>query len=217
MFSKISIKKKYVIKKKIRFYLLFTGILLICSVIFMETQIIPFEMKCVKKESKGTAIKILNNAVSKTIDNLKPTYNDIAIINYQENGEIKSIETNSVEINRIKTHIINDIQTTLDADKVYRFTVPLGAFTKINELSSFGPDIDVTFRLTGSVNCSIKSEFESAGINQTIHHIFLIIKADIITISPEFSKNINITSDYEIAQTVIIGNIPNVNAMIKNK
>jgi hypothetical protein len=75
-------------------------------------------------------------------------------------------------------------------------------------LTGFGPDIEVNFRLTGSVNCEIKSEFESSGINQTVHRIYLIVDAEMVTISPGKSNTIKFSTNYEIAQSVIVGGTP---------
>ena len=106
------------------------------------------------------------------------------------------------------------IQNELDKQKLYKFSLPLGAFTDITLLSTLGPQTEISFYLTGSVNCNIKSKFESGGVNQTIHHIYLIVNTDIITISPEYKEQCSFSTDYEIAQTVIVGNIPSTYADI---
>ncbi|MBR1730885.1 MAG: hypothetical protein IJ725_00405, partial [Ruminococcus sp.] len=54
----------------------------------------------------------------------------------------------------------------------------------------------------------------SGGVNQTIHHIKLIVTTDIVTISPEYSEQNTFTTDYEIAQTVIVGETPSTFADI---
>lgn len=216
MSFRISERKRRILKKRLKIYLFITGILLIGIVVFFETQIVPFEQKCIKKEAKSVAVNLVHKAFGKTINELNTTYSDIADIQYTVNGEAKAIETNAIEINRFKSVFMNNFQTYLNKEDTHSFSVPMGAFTEINALTGFGPNIEVNFRLSGSVDCNIKSKFESAGINQTIHHIYLVISADMVTISPGYSKNIEFTTDYEIAQTVIVGNAPSLYAKTNN-
>lgn len=173
-----------------------------------EIQAIPFSKRCVSKQAKSVSAVFINKAVTETLEKLNYTYEDIANIKYSNEGSVKSISANSVKINKIKSDVILKIQKELDKQELYRFFVPLGAFTDLTVMNSLGPDVEINFRLTGSVNCSIKSKFEGAGVNQTIHHIYLVVKTDIITICPGFSKEINTKSNFEIAQTVIVGDIP---------
>lgn len=212
MFIRLSERKKRKILRNLKVYLFITGILLIGIVVFFETQIVPFERKCIRKEAKSYAVTLVHKSFDKTIKELNTTYSDIADIQYATNGEAKSIETNAIEINRFKSVFMNNFQTYLNNEQTHSFSVPMGAFTEINALTGFGPDIEVNFRLSGSVNCRIKSTLESSGINQTVHHIYLIVSADMVTISPGYSKDIRFTTDYEIAQTVIVGNTPTLYA-----
>ena len=177
-------------------------------------QAIPFTKKCVNKQAKSISSKIIGSTVNKVIGNLNYTYDDLSVINYSDKGEINSISSNTVKINKIKSNTINKIQDELDKEKTYKFLLPLGSFTDITLLSTLGPDIEINFILTGSVNCKIKNSFESAGVNQTLHHIYLVVNTEIITLSPEYSEKIKFSTDYEIAQTVIVGSIPSTYADI---
>ena len=66
----------------------------------------------------------------------------------------------------------------------------------------------MNFTLTGSFSAEIVSTFEAAGMNQTIHHIRLMLTSKIMTTSLDYSGKITFTTDFEIAQSVIVGNIP---------
>lgn len=52
------------------------------------------------------------------------------------------------------------------------------------------------------------SEFEDAGINQTRHKIILKVSTNVMTIAPFYSSLQNFENDITIAETVIVGNIP---------
>lgn len=212
--NSLSVKQRHIIFKKLKIYLFLTGILLIGIVVFIEIQLVPLEKKSVKKQSRSVAVKIINEVVENTLNKYDFSYPDISNINYSSDGDVKSIETHSALVNKIKSEVTTSIQNELDKEKVYCFSVPLGSLTKLNEFSSMGPDVEISFRLSGFVNSKIKSTFESVGVNQTVHHIYLVICANVITISPEYSKEIEIETDFEIAQTVIVGNTPSMYATI---
>ncbi len=205
-------KKKSRIHKRIRRYSIIVTVIIIVLIVLFEMQAVPFTLKCVRKQSKTISTKIIGNAVTQTLENFDFTYDDLANINYSDSGQVNSISANSININRVKSEVIEKIQNELDKQKQYSFSLPAGTFTNLTLISTLGPDVEITFTLTGSVNCKIKSTFESSGVNQTIHHINLIVTTDIVAISPNYSEEVKFKTDYEIAQTVIVGSVPSMYA-----
>ena len=193
---------------------MFTGALLIVFVIIFETQVSPFEQKCIQKQAKTISNRIINQSVLKVLKKLDYNYDDLAKVNYSNDGEVNAITTNSYNINRIKTKAMLKIQQKLDKQKYYNFDLPIGAFTQLTILNNSGPNVTVNFKLTGSVNCKIKNKFQSAGINQTIHRIYLVVVAKITVLSPSYTSEKVYKTNYEVAQTVIIGNIPSTFANV---
>ena len=191
-----------------------TGALLIVFVIIFEIQVSPFEQKCIQKQAKTISNRIINQSVLKVLKKLDYNYDDLAKVNYSNDGEVNAITTNSYNINRIKTKAMLKIQQKLDRQKYYNFDLPIGAFTQLTILNNSGPNVTVNFKLTGSVNCKIKNKFQSAGINQTIHRIYLVVVAKITVLSPSYTSEKVYKTNYEVAQTVIIGNIPSTFANV---
>lgn len=207
-------KPKSKLYKKIRKLIIIFLILLSAVVVFFEAQAIPFCKKCVVKQAKASSELFISKAVNETLNKLNYTYDDLAIPKYSSDGSLKAIATDSVKINRIKADVTLKIQQKLDREDMYSFKAPLGAFTGLTMINNSGPKIYINFILSGSVSCKIKSSFESGGVNQTIHHIYLVVKTNMITISPEFEKSVKNKTYYEIAQTVIVGNVPSTYADI---
>lgn len=207
-------KTKNIKRKNLKRRITIAIVLILAIVIFFEMQAIPFTAKCVKKQSKTISTTIIADNVKKVQSELGYTYSDLAEIHYSSSGEVKSISENTLAVNKLKSEITSAIQKELNNKNRYSLKLPLGAFTDITLLNTLGPEIEISFILTGSVNCNIKSTFESAGVNQTVHHIMLIVTTDIITVSPEYSGEVKFTTDYEIAQTVIVGETPSTFADI---
>jgi len=70
------------------------------------------------------------------------------------------------------------------------------------------PSIRVKIIPQGSVTVDYATEFESTGINQTRHRIYIIVNTDIKMIVPLVSENIRVTTNIPIAETIIVGDVP---------
>ena len=79
-----------------------------------------------------------------------------------------------------------------------------------------GPKISSKISLCGSVITDITSEFDSSGINQTIHRIVVKINSDVSVMLPSFTTTVNVNTSICIAETVIVGIVPNTSAQIVN-
>ncbi len=150
----------------------------------------------------------LSDAVRDTLNDLGFEYSDFAGVKYGADGKIASIETNSRNINIFKAAVTKSAQNEVAKIKHSKMLIPLGAFTGLTLISNYGPEIPLTFCLTGNFQSRIESSFETAGINQTVHHIKLIITSHIVTGSVDHQGEMTFDTDYELAQSVIVGDIP---------
>jgi sporulation protein YunB len=60
----------------------------------------------------------------------------------------------------------------------------------------------------GTVQVDTTEAFESAGINQTRHRIVFQISAQVRIVQPMLSTDITVKTDVPIAETIVIGNVP---------
>ena len=58
------------------------------------------------------------------------------------------------------------------------------------------------------MNTNFETEFETAGINQTRHKIFLTLRATISLIVPTGSQLVDVTSKVPIVESIIVGEVP---------
>lgn len=151
----------------------------------------------------------INTAVNEYIKNNQQLSNDLINISTDGLSQIKSISENVYNVNVFKTEVSKKVQKHIDAvleDEA--IDVKLGNFVGLTILCESGPYVKVNIESTPTVTCELKSSFESAGVNQTIHHIFLIIYVDIYVGNPFRIESIYFTNDIEIAQTIIVGSVP---------
>ena len=75
-------------------------------------------------------------------------------------------------------------------------------------LSGIGPDIPIKLINTGTVETKVRSEFESAGINQTIHRIYLDVSCTASILTPYSVVDETIKNEVVLIENVIVGLIP---------
>lgn len=154
------------------------------------------------------AMNAIDNAVLQVLEQTPVQYNSIIVSNTDSSGAISSLQTDTLAVNKLKSELSMAITQNIRQEHSVTTGIPAGAFTGLVLLSNFGPDIYVTLSLGGSVTTTIRSEFYSAGINQTIHRVYLVVDADVSLTCPIIFYETQFITEYELCHTVIVGNTP---------
>jgi sporulation protein YunB len=112
-------------------------------------------------------------------------------------------------MNKIASDVAIESQKEIKRIGEIGIKVPLGYVMKNNLLAFFGPDIRIKIKPVGYIETKYLSDFESAGINQTRHKIYIQVKTNIRIIVPFNSKEIKVTNEVPISETIIVGKVPN--------
>ena len=96
----------------------------------------------------------------------------------------------------------------LNSDENQFVEVPLGAALGVKSFSGFGPRMSMQIVPVGAVHASFDTDFESAGINQTRHRIFLTLRATVSLIIPTGSQLVEVETTMPIAESIIVGGVP---------
>lgn len=157
---------------------------------------------------KNSATDMINRSIQNTLDDLDYTYSDLVEINKNSENEITSVSCVSSKINSLKTNISNEINKDFENQDKNGFSIAVGTISGINLFSGVGPDITVHFEKEGSVKTNIKSSFSSAGINQTLHRIYIEVSSDIVAVAAAGTYKSSVETEFLLAETVIVGEIP---------
>lgn len=157
--------------------------------------------------AKSIATKISNEQA--TIVMSKYEYDDMCNISKDSNGNITMISANIITVNEIISDVTVKIQDELNNGINSSFNLKLGAFTGSRILSGIGPDINIKLSTIGNLDTNLKSEFTSAGINQTLHKIYLEVKCNVAILTPFEIIEDEIINQVLLAEAVIVGTTPN--------
>ena len=119
------------------------------------------------------------------------------------------VNANVITINEIVSDVAIKIQDELNKEENNYFNLKLGSLSGSKFLSGIGPDIKIKLETTGSVDTELKSEFESKGINQTIHKMYLQVECQVAILTPYKTIEEKITNQILISEAVIVGTTPN--------
>jgi len=137
-------------------------------------------------------------------------YNSLVKISYSASGDVEVIEVDSILINILIKDITSKLQSRFNGLNSQSIDIPVGAFTGIPFLFNIGPRANVQLVAVGTAKTSIDSQFVSAGINQTLHKLNLIVSVNIGMLLPGNTETITTDLEVMICQCLIVGKIPNI-------
>ncbi len=159
-------------------------------------------------KAKILSNSIINQTVHKYLQDKNIKYSDLLKINTKEDGSVTSVEFNTVEMTKIKSGIISQIQKEINAQNVVVMNIPIGTLTGNQFLNNRGPTVRIEMQISSAVYSKISSKFISAGINQTLHQITLSINSDVYFIMPWYRSSGSFETEFILAETIIVGEVP---------
>jgi sporulation protein YunB len=171
----------------------------------------PIIMALCDAEARIIATGTINETIRDEFGN-KISYDDIMTIKTDKEGNIVMIQANTVELNRIGSQIALGIQNRIGKVGGMGVKIPIGIVLKNDLLAYYGPKVTFKMKPMGSTLTSYSSNFEAAGINQTRHIVYLNVTVTIQVIIPLARNSVSITSNIPIAESIIVGKVPNTYA-----
>ncbi|MDD6264948.1 MAG: sporulation protein YunB [Clostridia bacterium] len=191
-------------KKHITFFLLVTALLitLLCEYVWNSAQSRIYDI------AKANATTEIDNCLNNISSTLK--YNDIAKINYSEDGKVSSVYTNEQRINSLKNELCDKICSCLVNSEIVA-EIKLGDAFSSHWTIGKGIKISVYLSSYSAKVIEIKTKTESCGINQTLFKIYADIEIKFNMLLPNRrTETVNINRPITLYQTLIIGDVPSV-------
>ncbi len=194
-------------RKRIRFMQVIAVIIIAFTFAYFIVQAIKpiMEEQC-KTMAKSIATKISNNEATEVMKRYK--YEDLLTITKDEQGNVKMVGTNVITVNEIISDVPVHIQEEFEKSDNNNFNIRLGNFLGTKLLSGRGPNVNIKMEIAGNLDTDLRSEFKEAGINQTLHRIYLEVKCNVIILTPFETMQEQIVNQVLLAEGVIVGEVP---------
>ena len=185
-------------------------ILLIFTVIFIfvDSRIRPQVVTLARYKVQSLVSQAANQAIIEQMEMSPLSYGDLIMVQRNEAGEITLLSYNALEVNRLKSQITSTVISKVQMMDKADIYIPLGSLANLDILNNKGPLLHFIVTPTAYVETDIESEFETTGINQVCHRIFIILKMSASALIPNYSTDVNFSTRVCVAQTIIVGKVP---------
>ncbi|MDU4937444.1 MAG: sporulation protein YunB [Clostridium sp.] len=180
----------------------------ILSIFLYDKRIYPAVLQVAESSIKGDTVECISKTSMELFDE-EFNYDEMIIIDKDNEGNINMIRANTVKLNYLTSRLSIRCNEELQKMGEVGVEVPLGWMTDNSAFYEFGPDLNVKIDPIGNMKVSYESKFESAGINQTRHKIYLNVEARVRMKIPLHSKEQVVTCQIPVAETIIVGKTPN--------
>lgn len=189
---------------------------LFCGIIQLDMRILPLVSQYAQRQAEWFAIKAVNEAVTATFTNEPPLYSNLVAVTVGEDNCVTSLVANTAAVNMLKSQISVAILERIDAKDSVTVSIPLGTLLGSHYFTGRGPLVKLPIGVSSSVLTDIKSEFTSAGINQTRHRLILEVKTKMFAAVPTAYTSVVVDSSFIIAESILLGKIPDAYTVVEN-
>lgn len=185
---------------------IFYTVFLIFLIWLIFTKLQPSFIEYAKVYSNNIANEVVNSAVDDVF--VKEEYQSLAKIMENSSENIKAIETDTAKINRLKSAIIQSMQKNIDSHKSDTVYVPLGSCSNLYFLAGLGPNVPIRIYPVNIVNADFKESFDSVGINQVKHKLYLDVSMKMSFVGMMFAQSDTVETSVLLNETIIVGDTP---------
>lgn len=233
--NRMYLKKRKKVRIKKRNILIILLVLIIICVIYIlnlfNKKALPLFIEYSTIETKKIASLIITSTITEEVAN-NTTIDDLFITLKDNNGNIKSIDFKSSEVNKLLVRASKLVEQNLNyletgnidklnlsektlknynSDKIKNgiiFEIPSGIILNNSILYNILPKIPVRLETMGNIICRLNTDIKSYGINNALIKISIDVIVDIKILLPFTSQMNTFTINIPIIIKMIQGNIP---------
>ncbi len=157
--------------------------------------------------AEAMAVEYMHEAVLEVLGS-GVNYEDLISVRADSQGKITMLQANAVRMNELATLTALRAQARLESADAQSVLIPLGAALGVPFLSALGPKVQVKVVPVSAVSAAFSTEFESAGINQTRHKIYLSLHTTVRLVIPSSARQVSLASQVLAAESIIVGDVP---------
>lgn len=172
-----------------------------------QKRILPTVLDIAEIVMRSEAVKVINEETMRIYEE-NFNYDDIMKIEKDSDGNITMIRSDTIKQNKLTAEVVLGCNEKLKNLGELGTKIPLGYMTNNAFFYRMGHKITVNMEQIGNINTSYDSTFESAGINQVRHKIYLNVDVKMRLVVPLASKDVELTCEIPVAETIIVGKIP---------
>lgn len=178
------------------------------GVICLEQNLTRVVLSLAQAQARALAVQVLNESAAELLSSGNVTYESLMHVTADSAGQVRLIQANTPEMNRLAAEVSLLAQKRLTAKPDQAVRVPLGSALGLTLFAGSGPRIQVKILPVGSVHAEFHTDFQTAGINQTRHRVLLTLTAQVQMVIPTGAKRVEVSTQVAMAESIIVGEVP---------
>jgi sporulation protein YunB len=174
----------------------------------LEMRLRPMVAVVAKAQTQNVVTALLEHTVMEDLARRELGYSDLITLQRDEGGNIIALTTDTAAMNLLRAQLIEEILSAVNELDVSTIRIPAGSLLNFELLWARGPSMAVKSMRVGTISAEFESEFASAGVNQTIHRIWLEVSAPMTVLLPLGAVDVPVQTRLCLAETVIVGQVP---------
>lgn len=195
-------------RKRLVHFIVYLGFVTLSLVLILNFQIFPYAAAAAEAVAVNAVNEIIADTIYEQLAADRLTYGDFIRLTYDTNGKVASLETDIPRLTAARTALLRSVLGKLQDNDIMSVDIPLGTIVGGELFSGRGPMVNIRLLLAQGLQCTVDSQFIEAGINQTLHRMMLNLTVNIRLLVPTEKKTITLSNAYCIAETVIVGEVP---------
>lgn len=174
----------------------------------LENKLRPVVAEIAAAQAQNNMTAVVENAVTADLAARQVSYVDFVTIQRDEGGAITALTTDMARMNLLRSELTAAILEALKGVDVSDVQVPLGSLFDLEPLWAKGPALKAKAMTVGTVRAEFDSQLTSAGVNQTLHRIWMEINVPMTLLLPGGEVETALHTRLCVAETVIVGQVP---------
>ncbi len=172
-----------------------------------ERAVEPALISIAETKASVVATDIINSVISDCIvNNFKS--DELLTVEKNQAGDIVLIRINTMEINRLEAMALARVQEEIKSLSEQEILIPLGQALGSRVFATRGPAIRARVLPVASAMTEISDRFESAGINQVKHCMYLDTEVRLRIAIPLASSTVVVKSSSPLTSMILPGKVP---------
>ena len=149
----------------------------------------------------------VSNIVESEMRQLGPDGGKFVSFEKDGDGQISAIVTDTARVNILSAELLNAIVEASDRGDL-DLSIPFGNLLGLSFFLGRGPRVPVKITMLTSSRVDFRNVLTDAGINQTKHQLLLEVRVDADVLLPWEIRSTQILTEVLVAETIIVGRVP---------
>ena len=197
-------------RRKRRLIIAVSAAAVVLAVAFVSSNLKPVIQTVCANQARILCTSTVNQTVMEELGKLDVEYDNLVTLKSDSLGNINAIETNAIEVNKLQARLTDAVGERLSLLPQQNVSIPLGTLSGLELLSGRGPRVKLKMIPSSYVSSELIDRFDGAGINQTRHQLMINFNVGMSAILAPYTTTVEVSVSICIAETVIIGSIPDI-------